>query len=205
MTDPEQARADRDAKEEARRLRRARQNIRNLVASLAASLGIVAFLVLVVARPDQTIPQPIDYRSVAENSAGSTPVELIVPNLDETWSSNRAEITEEGFGSVWSIGLINTTGDYVEFAQVFDASTDAVADLVGPGGVESSTNLAGSTDIAWTVIDRSGVTDPGNASWAVVTETTQGQLVISGTSQSGVFLVASIVQADNPSLWPEGS
>lgn len=205
MTDPEQARADRDAKEEARRLRRARQNIRNLVASLAASLGIVAFLVLVVARPDQTIPQPIDYRSVAENSAGSTPVELIVPNLDETWSSNRAEITEEGFGSVWSIGLINTTGDYVEFAQVFDASTDAVADLVGPGGVESSTNLAGSTDITWTVIDRSGVTDPGNASWAVVTETTQGQLVISGTSQSGVFFVASIVQADNPSLWPEGS
>jgi len=49
---PEEAAA---RKAEARRLRRQRQNTRNLVASIAASLGLVVFLVLVVARPDESI------------------------------------------------------------------------------------------------------------------------------------------------------
>lgn len=202
MTDAESAEEAARRKEEARRLRRQRQNIRNLIASLAASLGIVVFLVFVVARPDQPIQGPIDYRSVAIDAADSAPADIIVPNLDDTWSSNRATISQEGFGRMWAIGLLSTTGDYVEVAQVFDPSADAVVQLVGPSGKESETTLGGATDISWTQIDRSGVSEPGNSAWALTATTTEGLLVVSGTTQSGVLFVASQIQADYPDIWP---
>ena len=197
---PEEARA---RKEEAKRLRRQRQNLRNLVASVAASLGVVVFLVLVVARPnDEAIVQPIDYQAVAADTQPSAPGELAVPDLDETWSSNRAAITEESFGTVWSIGLLSTSGDYVELAQVFDAGPDAVTGLVGPGGTRSTTSLGGVTDIVWEQIDRSSLNDPGNAAHALVADTAEGLVVISGTTESGVLFIASMLQSQQPELWP---
>lgn len=196
---PEEARA---RKEEAKRLRRQRQNIRNLVASIGASLGIVVFLVLVVARPDETIPQPIDYEAVASQAAPSAPAELIVPDLDDTWSSNRATISDETFGQMWAIGLISTTGDYVEIAQVFSPSGDALTEIIGPGGDESETTLAGSDSINWTLINRSDVSDPGNASYALVSDTTVGLVVVSGTTESGVLFIASTIQRGYPAIWP---
>lgn len=195
---PEEARA---RKEEAKRLRRQRQNIRNLVASIGASLGIVVFLVLVVARPDETIPQAIDYESVASQAAPSAPAELIVPELDDTWSANRATISDESFGRMWAIGLLSTTGDYVELAQVFTPSGDALTEIIGPGGSTSETTLAGSDSITWEVIDRRDVPDPGNASYALVATTELGLVVVSGTTEAGVLFIASVIQGDYPAIW----
>lgn len=196
---PEEARA---RKETAKKLRRQRQNIRNLVASIGASLGIVMFLVLVVARPDNTIPQPIDYKAVASQAAPSAPTDLIVPELDDTWSSNRATVSEETFGRMWAIGLLSTSGDYVEFAQVFNPSGDARTEIIGPGGTESETTLAGSDTIKWTLIDRTDVSEPGNASYALVADTTLGLVVVSGTTEAGVLFVASTIQLGYPTIWP---
>lgn len=195
---PEEARA---RKEEAKRLRRQRQNIRNLVASIGASLGIVVFLVLVVARPDETIPQAIDYEAVASQAAPSAPAELIVPELDDTWSANRATISDESFGRMWAIGLLSTTGDYVELAQVFTPSGDALTEIIGPGGSTSETTLAGSDSITWEVIDRRDVPDPGNASYALVATTELGLVVVSGTTEAGVLFIASVIQSDYPAIW----
>lgn len=195
---PEEARA---RKEEAKRLRRQRQNIRNLVASIGASLGIVVFLVLVVARPDETIPQAIDYEAVASQAAPSAPAELIVPELDDTWSANRATISDESFGRMWAIGLLSTTGDYVELAQVFTPSGDALTEIIGPGGNTSETTLAGSDSITWEVIDRRDVPDPGNASYALVATTELGLVVVSGTTEAGVLFIASVIQGDYPAIW----
>ncbi|MDR9396225.1 DUF4245 family protein [Pontimonas sp.] len=195
---PEEARA---RKEEAKRLRRQRQNIRNLVASIGASLGIVVFLVLVVARPDETIPQAIDYEAVASQAAPSAPAELIVPELDDTWSANRATISDESFGRMWAIGLLSTTGDYVELAQVFTPSGDALTEIIGPGGSTSETTLAGSDSITWEVIDRRDVPDPGNASYALVATTELGLVVVSGTTEAGVLFIASVIQGDYPAIW----
>ncbi len=196
---PDEARA---RKEEAKRLRRQRQNIRNLVASVAASLGVVAFLVLVVARPsDEAIVQPIDYQQVAADTQPSAPGVLVVPTLDETWSANRAAISQESFGTVWAVGLLSTMGDYVELAQVFDAGPDAITGLVGPGGTRQDTSLGGSESITWQRIDRSSLNDPGNASYALVSDTSEGVLVVSGTTESGVLFIASMVQDQQPELW----
>lgn len=197
---PEEARA---RKEEAKRLRRQRQNLRNLVASVAASLGVVVFLVLVVARPnDEAIVQPIDYAAVAEDTQPSAPGELVVPELDETWSANRAGLDQESYGLVWAIGLISTTGDYVEIAQVFNGDSDATVELVGPGGTRTASVVAGDDSIAWESIDRSELNDPGNASYALVSDTRDGLLVISGTTETGVLFIASMVQSQQPELWP---
>ena len=195
---PEQAAA---RKAEAKRLRRQRQNTRNLVASIAASLGLVVFLVLVVARPDESIVPAIDYERVAINTEPTAPGQLIAPPLDETWSANRAELTEEPYGRVWAIGLVSTTGDYVELAQVFGEAEDAVTDLVGVGGVQSDTTLAGQSQVSWTVIDRTELENPGNALFAVVSETTSGLVVISGTTEQGVLFIASQALESAPGVW----
>lgn len=195
---PEQAAA---RKAEAKRLRRQRQNTRNLVASIAASLGLVVFLVLVVARPDESIVPAIDYERVATNTEPTAPGQLIAPSLDETWSANRAELTEEPYGRVWAIGLVSTTGDYVELAQVFGEAEDAVTDLVGVGGVQSDTTLAGQSQVSWTVIDRTELENPGNALFAVVSETASGLVVISGTTEQGVLFIASQALESAPGVW----
>ena len=68
--DPE-AKAARVTK--ARAERKARQNMRNLIWSLLASLGIVALLVIVVVRPDTNLVQEIDWQEVAAQSADQLP------------------------------------------------------------------------------------------------------------------------------------
>ena len=195
---PEEAAA---RKAEARRLRRQRQNTRNLVASIAASLGLVVFLVLVVARPDESIVPAIDYELVAANTEPSAPGPLIAPPLDDTWSANRAELTEAPYGRVWAIGLVSSAGDYVELAQVFGGGDEALTDLVGVGGVQSTTTLAGQSDVSWTVIDRSELENPGNALFAVVSETEEGVVVVSGTSERGVLFIASQALQSAPEIW----
>jgi len=171
------------------------------VASIAASLGLVVFLVLVVARPDESIVPAIDYELVAANTEPSAPGPLIAPPLDDTWSANRAELTDEPYGPVWAIGLVGSSGDYVELAQVFGSGEDALTDLVGVGGVESATTLAGQSDVSWTVIDRSELENPGNALFAVVSDTGDGLVVISGTSEQGVLFIASQALQSAPEVW----
>lgn len=188
-------------KAEAKRLRRQRQNTRNLVASIGASLGLVVFLVLVVARPDESIVQPIDYELVAGNTQPSAPGQLLAPPLDETWSANRVELTEEAYGRVWAIGLVSSTGDYVELAQVFGDREEAITDLVGVGGTVGQTTLAGQSEVSWTTIDRSDMDNPGNALFALISDSDDGVVVISGTSEPGVLFIASRVLDAAPENW----
>ncbi|MDP4971913.1 MAG: DUF4245 family protein, partial [Pontimonas sp.] len=90
----------------ARAERKARQNMRNLVWSMLASLGVVALLVIVVVRPDTDLVQQIDWREVAEQSADQLPGDPVTPMLSDLWTSNRAEVTTQtGSEVTWSICL----------------------------------------------------------------------------------------------------
>ncbi|MBT7802785.1 MAG: DUF4245 domain-containing protein, partial [Microbacteriaceae bacterium] len=62
---PETPAEKHDRVTKARAERRARQTTRNLVWSLLTSLGIVALLIIVVVRPDNTLVESVDYHSVA--------------------------------------------------------------------------------------------------------------------------------------------
>lgn len=181
-------------------MRQQRQNTRNLLWSLAASLGVVAALVLVVARPDTGPPPAADYREVARQLDSSAPAPLIVPELDESWSSNRAELVQPTFGPVWSVGLISTQGDYVDLSQGFGAPSEVLSALL-PSAGEASEQALGAEGVIWDILDRRSVDEPGNALFVASAALKSGAVVISGTSEAAVLYVASRSYETSPELW----
>jgi hypothetical protein len=192
------------SREEKRRLRQQRQNMRNLVASLVVSLAIVALLILVIPRPGGNQVAPIDWQAIAGESQISAPGPLAVPKLDETWQANRADIREINGTTEWTIGLISSTDDFVQIIQGFDAAESWVSTQVRGRMAEGESTLgAGATPVTWTVYDRSEVPNPGNRVWAVATPSGDGWIVVTGISQASVLLVASDLSTNSRFLFPE--
>lgn len=188
-------------REEKRRLRQQRQNMRNLVASLVVSLGIVAFLIFIIPRPGGDQVPPIEWKNVAASTQSSAPGELLVPQLDDTWRGNRADIRDNAGTTEWTIGLLSSGGDFVQVIQGFDASVAWVSSQVRGHSPDGETQLgAGDQQVTWTVYDRSEVTGPGNRVWSVATETASGWVVVTGLTQASVFLVASDLSSHHTAI-----
>ena len=177
-----------DRVQKARQERRARQTTRNLVWSLLTSLGIVALLIVVVVRPDTNLVEDIDWRSVAEESAGSLPSKPLYPQLYDLWSSNRAEIVNEpGADIVWSIGLLGPENSYVSFDQGFGADATWVAGKVEQSPSSGSIELGYGVDtLEWVEYDRSAADEGVNNAYVLVLEQEGFILVVSGTSKRAV-------------------
>lgn len=201
MTEPTTPQEIAEAKAEARRLRRQRQTAKNLIASLVASLGIVIFLVLVVARPDDQVAEPIDYVAVGAEAEAESGYDLAIPALDETWSSNRADLREEPTGDVWRVGLISASGGFVQIVHYLD--TDDITNEIPDDGVDGSetlTSLNGAS-YEWSSRDRSDVEGAGNDVYLLWTPVSNGNLVLRGTSQASVLSIASQLLDKEPSLF----
>ena len=201
MTEPTTPQEIAEAKAEARRLRRQRQTAKNLIASLAASLGIVIFLVLVVARPDDQVAEPIDYVAVGAEAEAESGYDLASPALDETWSSNRADLREEPTGDVWRVGLISASGGFVQIVHYLD--TDDITNEIPDDGVDGSetlTSLNGAR-YEWSSRDRSDVEGAGNDVYLLWTPVSNGNLVLRGTSQASVLSIASQLLDKEPRLF----
>lgn len=204
MTEPTTPEEIAEAKAEAKRLRRQRQTAKNLIASLVASLGIVVFLVLVVARPNDQVADPIEYSSVGAEAEAESGYDLAIPELDETWSSNRADIREESTGDVWRLGLISTSGGFVQIVHYL--GTDDITNELPDDGVEGSqllTSLDGVTH-EWSTKDRSGIEEAGNDLFVLWTTVDNGHLVLRGTAQASVLAIASQLLDSEPGLFGVG-
>jgi hypothetical protein len=193
-----------EAKAEARRLRRLRQTTKNLVGSIVATLAIVVFLVLVVARPSDSFRDTIDYQAVAEELSATVSSPLATPQLDETWSANRAAIRDEQSGAVWTLGLISSTGDFVKISQYL-GGVDDVSALIPDDGVDSTETISGTTNfpLEWEIRDRSELENPGNDVIIAWRDTPSGTLVVSGTSKPGVLVVIAALQDGQQALFEE--
>ena len=201
MTEPTTPQEIAEAKAEARRLRRQRQTAKNLIASLVATLGIVMFLVLVVARPDSQVAKPIDFVTVGAEAEAESGYNLAIPQLDETWSSNRADLREEPTGDVWRVGLISASGGFVQIVHYLD--TDDVTNEIpddGVNGSETLTSLNGAR-YEWSSRDRSRVEGAGNDVYLLWTPVSNGRLILRGTSQASVLSIASQLLDKEPSLF----
>ncbi len=180
---------------EARRRRRSNQTTKNLVLSIAASLGIVLFLVLVVVRPDPA-PLLIDHLAAAaeaEQSLGETVAAPIVP---PTWVANRAELAGSGGVDEWTIGFITADETFIGFVQGFDANPTWLRDTLRDPGDGDEVDIAGLT---WQRFDRRGVDGVGLREYALVTETGSSTIVLYGTAVDDDFaLLATAVAADVP-------
>lgn len=193
-----------DRRQEKRRLRQQRQNLRNLIGSLAVSLAIVAFLIFIIPRPGGNQVPPVEWKNVAVSSQLSAPGELIVPQLDDTWRGNRADVRDSGGVIEWTVGLIGSGDEFVQVIQGFDAGPAWVSTQVRGRAPDGQTLLgAGRDQVEWTIFDRSEVTDPGNRVWSVAAETSTGWVVVTGLTQASVFFVASDVSTHHLELFVE--
>ncbi|MFZ9101672.1 MAG: DUF4245 family protein [Pontimonas sp.] len=204
MTEPTTPEEIAQAKAEARRLRRQRQTAKNLVASLVASLGIVLFLVLVVARPSDPVADPIDYTSVGAELEKTSGLDLAVPELDETWSANRADIRDEAGIEVWRIGLISTSGGFVQVVHVIGESVES-STAVPSEGIDDQETLVSDNGVSvtWFTRDRAAVEDAGNDLFVAWSPTSNGLVVVKGTSQAGVLTIASSLVTSDAILFQE--
>ena len=189
---PEQ-KADRVA--EARRKRRANQTTRNLIGSLAASLGIVLFLVLVVVRPDP-VPLAIDYAATAAEAEASLGTTVISPVVPPTWSANRAEFAGSGGVDEWNIGFITADRTFLGLLQGFTDEQGWLRDALRDPGEGERVIIAG---VEWQRYDRRGVDGVGLREIALVTSTPDSTVVLYGTaSDADLELLATAVAAELP-------
>ena len=180
---------------EARRRRRSNQTAKNLVLSIAASLGIVLFLVLVVVRPDpaRLVIDHLAAATEAEQSLGETVAAPIVP---PTWVANRAELAGSGGVDEWTIGFITADETFIGLVQGFDANPTWLRDTLRDAGEGDDVEIAGLT---WQRFDRRGVDGVGLREYALVTETGSSTIVLYGTAVDDDFaLLATAVAADLP-------
>jgi len=180
---------------EARRRRRANQTTKNLVLSLAASLGIVLFLVLVVVRPDPA-PLVIDHLAAATEAEQSLGTTVVAPIVPPTWVANRAELAGSGGVDEWTIGFITADETFIGLVQGFDANPTWLRDALRDPGEGDSVEIAGQS---WQRYDRRDVEGVGLREYALVIESPDSTIVLYGTASDDDFeLLATAVAAELP-------
>jgi hypothetical protein len=184
-------------KAENSRKHRQRQTLKNLVLALAASLGVVFIIVLLVPRSDGPIDRRVDVAAVARQAQLGQEEQLAVPELPDGWSSNAAELRVNDVDGVtaWYIGYLTPSDEYVGMYQGFDANPTWVADQLSRTIATGVTTIDG---VEWTVYDnRQSSADVGNARYGLVTETGTSTFVLIGTATTEEFetLATALVPA----------
>ena len=173
------------------RKHRANQTVRNLVLALAASLGIVALLVLVVVRPTQPPLARVDWATVAAQYQSQIPEPLIAPVLPPGWTANRATLQTVAPGEAnWRIGFITPTEQYVELVQGIGSANGWFVDQLGRAKPTATTTIDGTI---WQVYDRRESADPGNFAYSLGTTVEKTRFLLHGTA--GVTEVATLAAA----------
>jgi hypothetical protein len=173
-------------KDTARRARKEHQTAFNLVLALIASLGIVLFLVAVVARPDSTVDRNVDYRQVADQ-ADVPGVTLAAPALPEDFSSNRADYTDKTADGVdvWTVGFLTPDKQYIGMQQGIRANPTWVANQLDQHRATGTRSIGGTK---WTVYDRRDERqDAGNQLYALVGTFGTDTVVLAGTADDASF------------------
>lgn len=105
--------------------RRARQTVINLLLSIAATVGVVILMVLVVPRDDSNQIPRVDYKAVAADATESTGRPLIVPEIEADWWSNSARLStkpKDGTDASWYAGFVGPKNQYIGFIQTFNTN-----------------------------------------------------------------------------------
>ena len=196
---PEEAAARRA---ENTRKHRANQTVINLVLALAASLGVVALIVLVVVRPDQPPRPPVDYIVVASEAQSGSPVPLIAPALPEGWSANSASLRADGGDSlVWRIGFLTPQLGFIALNQGIDSPSDWFTERLGDSRADEATDETVIDGITWDVYDRRDSTDPGNYAYSLATEVDGVKYLLHGAADNQQFeTLATVIATDLPTV-----
>jgi hypothetical protein len=172
-------------KAENSRKHRANQTLRNLLWSLAASVGLMLLLVIVVVRPEQPAPEPVDFRSVAADAQPGVDEPLAVPVVPPQWDANSAELRTAQDGiTTWYIGFVTPAEEFVALTQGIDANPTWLVTLLDEGRATGAETVDG---VEWTIYDNREGEDPGNLAYAMVTEAGDSTFVLYGTADTNEF------------------
>lgn len=126
---------------------------KNLVYSLAAVLGMVAVLVLIVPRVSSVSGPPVDVHATAVDVQERTGWPIVEPvGLPEGWTATSARytVTTGGF-STWHAGYQTPSGTYVAVEQTLDPNREWIASQTNRAPKVGTLEAAGRT---WTMYER---------------------------------------------------
>jgi hypothetical protein len=193
--------ADRKARDRA--LRRSRQNFRNLIASLAACVGVVVVLILIVPRGDGVRQPTIDVRAAAAQYADTAGQPLLAPAVPAGWKSNAAELRGSGDESSWYVGYIIGGSQYVGITEGLPGTTALLQTTLDDASPTGTTTIGGRP---WRVYDRRKLgADAGNVAYGLATRIGSVVVAVYGTAPAKqVRSLAAAVATDAASRGLKG-
>lgn len=158
---------------------RSSQTVRNLIAALVVTLGMLVVIVVAVPRGSVAEPDPIDLSAVAADARLAMQRPVLVPETKDQWRVNAAEIVG-GQTVFWSVTLAPTAQaerGFLRIAQAFDANA-AWAPLRLSGTAPSGTVTAGG--YLWDEFVLRNPQDSGNISYALGTQAGRDYVLVYG-------------------------
>jgi len=163
-----------------RRLRRSRQTTRNLIASLAVCLGIVALIVALVPRGGAVQQPQVDYRAAAAQAEDTAGLPLLAPAVPASWRANAAELRRAGGVSSWYVGFVVPGNAFLAYTEGIKANPTWLANALESAPAAGTVRLGG---LSWRVYDqRSRGADAGNVAYGLATTLGTTDLVVYGTA-----------------------
>lgn len=167
-------------KAEGRRLRRQRQNARNLVYSLIVCVALVVVIVLAVPRGAPPARPAVDYRTLASQSQGSVDRPLLAPAVPSAWKANAAELRSADGVTSWYVGFVLPRNEFLSYTEGLNGNPTWLADVLESARSTGTTTVGGLT---WRVYDRRSLGDSaGNVAYALSTRVGTTDLIVSGTA-----------------------
>ncbi|MEY4993748.1 MAG: hypothetical protein RIS82_870 [Actinomycetota bacterium] len=125
---------------------RAKQTVINLLLSLAASLGVMLAIVLVVPRDDSNRIKPVDHIEIAESASIQAGQQVLGLPLPEGWWANRATWVATAADGVdyWKVGFVGPKNQYIGLTQAFEVNPTWVA--LRTAGFIPEDSIAGSNN-----------------------------------------------------------
>jgi len=160
-----------------------------LVGAIIGCLAIVAFLVLVVVRPDGGSRPAADWHAVAEQVAAEYGSVVIDPQLPEGWTANYARLTRGEDADTWEIGFLSPAQGYVGFVQYLGEPGAVLPDTLGES--------AGTWQVGgrvWEVFDQRALDPTSNYAIAIATDASSSTVLLHGSaSDDDLHVVAGAV------------
>lgn len=129
-----------------------RQTTKNLVWALAASLGVLLIVVLMVVRPQQVEREPVDYPAVAQAAADGFDWKIAIPTLPTGWWVNAAQVRvgDDDRQPYWYVGILTETESFLGMEQRADADPTWVTRTLD-GAMATGTEMI--DGVEWLVYD----------------------------------------------------
>ncbi len=174
-------------KAESSRVYRSSQTVRNLVAALLATLGVVLIIVLAVPRGNPPAQGAIDVAAVAMDAESSYGRTVIVPSAPTSWQVNSAAVAGDQTPT-WTVVYATGANGYLRVSQGFDADSAWDARLLSGAASDGTVDIDG---IVWT---RYAIADPsraGNVSYAIGTDAGRDRILVYGMTDAKTAAVAA--------------